>query len=145
MGGGNMQMLCLWLVAMVAPAHAAPPDPSELARRMDGAFEQLDTTPAQRAALRRVAEAAWEDLDGTTLPAAHQLAQEMIGVLSSARIDKRALETARQGAVELFDQTTSELLPRAVQAAEILTPEQRQRAASLLQEEVARWLGAAAS
>jgi protein CpxP len=138
-----MQML--WLLAMGTPAHAAPPEPAELARRLDGAFEQLETTPSQRAALRRVAEAAWEDLDHTTLPAAHQLAQEMIGVLSSAKIDKIALEGARQGAVELFDQTTSELLPRAVEAAEILTPEQRLRAAKLVQDEVARWLGAPAS
>jgi Spy/CpxP family protein refolding chaperone len=131
-------MQLLWLLALATPAPAAPPDPAEI-------FDKLEATPAQRAALRRVAQATWEDLDSMALPAAHQLVQDAMVAFTSDKIDKATLESARQGAVELFDQTTSELLPRVLEAAEILTPQQRQKAAEILSEEVARWLGAPSS
>lgn len=136
--------LVLWSLAL-ATSQAAPPEVIAAAKRAEVILDKVDATDAQRAALRRVAESTWTDLDKETIPQATQLAHQVIGILSSETIDATTLEAARRGAVELFDKTSSELLPRAIDAALILTPEQRRTVADLIEAEGIRWVLSPAS
>lgn len=129
---------------LAAPAEAAP-TAAEAAQAAYRLLDEIEATPAQRAQLEQIASATLRELDTSALPAAARLARELGAALTSDKIDTAAVEAARRGAVELFDRTSADLLPRALEAASVLTPAQRKALAARIEGEVAQRISTSGS
>lgn len=83
-----------------------------------------DGTAAQKSRLAEIAKACFNDVK----PIHQQLQEgheEMGRLLAQPSIDRAALETLRAGHVQKMDQMSRRVLAAAMDAAEVLTPEQR--------------------
>jgi Spy/CpxP family protein refolding chaperone len=85
-----------------------------------------DGTAAQKSRLSEIAKACFNDMK----PIHQQLQEghkEMGKLLAQPAIDRAALETLRASHMQLMDQMSRRVLAAAMDAAEVLTPEQRTR------------------
>ena len=116
-------------------------DPAQVDKKIDRIAgwiaEDLGGTPEQQAKLAAIAKAAAKDL----APIHDELAagrKEAVAILTAKEIDRAALEAHRAKQMQLVT-TASERLTRAVaDAADVLTPEQRVKAAEKLADHMAR-------
>ena len=116
-------------------------DPAQVEKKIDRVagwiVEDLGGTPEQQAKLAAIAKAAAKDL----APIHDELAagrKEAVAILTAKEIDRAALEAHRAKQMQLVT-TASERLTKAVaDAAEVLTPEQRVKAAEKLADHMAR-------
>ena len=112
-----------------------PVDPTSIEKHADRALRHLaieiDATTEQQDKLRTIVNAAVKDL----LPlhdqarAARQQAHEL---LKQPTIDRTALEKFRSGQMALWDAASKRITQAVADAAEVLTPEQRQKIGELL-------------
>jgi len=116
-------------------------DPAQVDKKIDRIAgwiaEDLGGTPEQQAKLAAIAKAAAKEL----APIRDELAagrKEAVAILAAKEIDRAALEAHRAKQMQLVT-TASERLAKAVaDAAEVLTPEQRVKAAEKLADHMAR-------
>jgi Spy/CpxP family protein refolding chaperone len=121
-----------------APAASAAPPVADLARaQADELLDAIGATPAQRAALGRAAVDALAELDSIATVEAARVTDELCAALTGPKVDREALEAARQDGMALLDRSSAELLPRLADALDVLTPEQRAALARRLQREAA--------
>src|SRR5690606_10107499 len=107
-----------------------PLSPADIEDRIDRALRhlaiELDATPEQQEKLRTIARSAVKDL----LPmrdkarAARARAAE---ILTQPTVDRTAIEAFRAGQIALADEASKRLAQAVGDAAEVLTPEQRQK------------------
>lgn len=129
-------LVLLTTIALHSQAEAAP----SLDGVVDAALRKVEATPAQRAAIRRIAGQALDELDGDRRAAALDLTNRAHDALTAPRVDRTSLEATRKDAVEWLDAASSDLLPHVADAADVLSPAQRAELAQALIDEASRWL-----
>ena len=103
-------------------------------QRIDHILKSVDATPDQQAKLHAIVEAAVKDLD----PIRQQLAgtrKEMAALLGAPQIDRAAVEQLRSQRVAEMDQASKRMTQALLDAADVLTPEQRKT----LADKAAEW------
>jgi protein CpxP len=121
-----------------------PPDPAQIEEHADRAIRhiaiEIDATTEQQDKLRAIVKAALKDL----LPllderqAAHERARDL---LTRPTIDRAELEKFRSEHMAMWDTASKRITQALGDAAEALTPEQRQKLAELLNEHGGFWHG----
>jgi periplasmic protein CpxP/Spy len=121
-----------------------PPDPAQIEGRVDRGIRHLaieiDATPEQQDKLRTIVKAAIKDL----LPllgerqAAHERARDL---LTRPTIDRAELEKFRTEHMAMWDTASKRIVQAFADAAQVLTPEQRQKIAEFMSERRGFWHG----
>lgn len=111
-------------------------DPAQVEKKIDRIagwiVEDLDGTPEQQAKLAAIAKAAAKDL----APLHDELVagkQEAVAILTAEKVDRAALEAHRVRHVQLMEEASERLVAAVADAADVLTPEQRTKAAARLE------------
>lgn len=109
-----------------------PMTPELLEKRIDRiagwVSDDLDGTPEQEAKLAAIAKSAARDL----APVRAEIASghhELVAILSAPKVDRAALEAVRARQLALWTGASERLTAAVADAAEVLTPEQRAKAA----------------
>jgi Spy/CpxP family protein refolding chaperone len=116
-------------------------DPAQVEKKLDRIAgwiaEDLGGTPEQQAKLAAIAKAAAKDL----APMHDELVEgrgQAVAILTAKEIDRAALEAHRARHMELVERASERLTEAVADAAEVLTPEQRAKAADRLAARMAR-------
>ncbi|MDX1376248.1 MAG: periplasmic heavy metal sensor [Burkholderiales bacterium] len=119
-----------------------PLDPAELDARIERMlrhlYVEIDATEAQKARLAPIAKQAATDL----LPMRERMRaarKEAIGLLTGESIDRAAIERLRSEQLQLAESGSKRLVDAIADAAEVLTPEQRQLIAERIAHRRRRW------
>ena len=118
--------------------------PEQIEDRIDRGIRhaviELDATPEQQEKLRAIAKGAVRDL----LPMrdkAHAARARVAELLTQPKIDRAAIEAFRAEQLALADSASRRLAQAVGDAAEVLTPEQRQKAHEWVQWRRGFWHG----
>lgn len=110
-------------------------DPEERARRMEWRIGRLvqdvGGSPQQKDQLLAIARAAVADLQPLR-EQSRELRRQGMALLSATVIDRAALERLRASRMQLEDARSRRMVQAFADAADVLTPEQRQKAAEQL-------------
>ncbi|WP_424895050.1 Spy/CpxP family protein refolding chaperone [Tepidimonas sp. HKU79] len=121
----------------VGPAHGVggPMGPMEGAgeRMVEHWMRGLDLQPAQREQLQTLAQAARADMQPLRQEG-RALREERQRLLAAPALDEAALEALRQRELAWHDRLTARMNRFMIDAAKVLTPEQRQRWAERMQQ-----------
>lgn len=116
-------------------------DPAQVEKKIDRItgwiVEDLGGTPEQQAKLSAIAKAAAKDL----APVHVELVagrRQAVEILTAPQIDRAALEAHRARQMQLLTTVSERLTVAVADAAEVLTPEQRVKAADRLAARMAR-------
>ena len=93
-------------------------------RRLDNMLEEIDATPEQSTKLKAIVEAARTDV----MPLAEgfgETQEEIANLLGAATIDRAAAEKLRSERIAAIDTASRRVTTALLDAAEVLTPEQR--------------------
>jgi Spy/CpxP family protein refolding chaperone len=119
-----------------------PMSPAQIEDRVDRGIRhaaiELDATPEQQEKLRAIARAAVKDL----VPMgekAHAARERAVQLLLQPKVDRAAIEAFRAEQMALADAASRRLAQALGDIAEVLTPEQRQKAHELLQWRRGPW------
>jgi Spy/CpxP family protein refolding chaperone len=119
-----------------------PLSPADIEDRLDRGIRhaaiEIDATPEQQEKLRAIAKGAVKDL----LPMrerAKAARARVAELLTQPKIDRAAIEAFRAEQLALADAASKRFAQAVVDAAEVLTPEQRQKAHALLQWRRGSW------
>jgi Spy/CpxP family protein refolding chaperone len=119
-----------------------PLSPAEIEDRVDRGIRhaaiELDATPDQQEKLRAIAKGAVKDL----LPMREKAMAargKVAELLTQAKIDRAAIEAFRAEQIGLADAASKRFAQAVVDAAEVLTPEQRLKAQELMQWRRGLW------
>lgn len=115
--------------------HHGGMDPDHAVRHVDRLLEHMvpDATADQKARIEAIAKAATTDLQ--PLREKHRAAREQgLALLSARSIDRAALEQVRRNEMDLAQQVSQRMTQAMADAAEVLTPDQRTRLATRIQE-----------
>ena len=96
-------------------------------------LDRVDASPEQRARIRRIMEAARTDLRASH-EAGRGLRDQAAKLLAQPSVDAGAVETLRQQMVARHDAASKRMTQALVEAAQVLTPEQRQKLAGMAQQ-----------
>ena len=117
-------------------------DPAQVDKKIDRIagwiVEDLGGTPEQQAKLTAIAKAAAKDL----APVHDELVagrRQAVEILTAREIDRAALEAHRARQMQLLTTVSERLTAAVADAAEVLTPEQRVKAANRLASHMARF------
>ncbi|MCX7902215.1 MAG: Spy/CpxP family protein refolding chaperone [Burkholderiaceae bacterium] len=108
-------------------------DPQAMAQRVEALVQwmlaDVDATPEQRARISAIANSAFNDL--APLRARHlQARRATVRLLTAPTIDRAAIERIRIEQMQLAETTTRRMAQALMDAAEVLTPEQRAKLAA---------------
>ena len=119
-----------------------PLDAAQVEKKIDRisgwVVEDLDGTPEQQAKLSAIAKAAAKDL----APIHDELVagrREAVALLTAEKVDRAALEAHRARQMQLLDAASARIAAAVADAADVLTPAQRVKAASKLEQLHARF------
>jgi len=119
------------VLATSAPALAFGPDGDELltpeqrAERFENAMDHIDATDDQRSKIRVLIEDTLPQLKSLH-EEGHALREDFHEVFLQPTVDRDEVELLRTDAVDLFDRATSTMMDLMVDAANVLTVEQRE-------------------
>lgn len=109
-----------------------PMDPAEMDERIERFVRHLgvevDATPEQQARLAEIAKAAAKDL-APLRGQAMETRKQALELLGSESVDRAAIERLRVEKLQHADAASRRLADALADAAEVLTPEQRQKLA----------------
>ena len=105
-------------------------DPTEMAEHLQvhvaHVLDEVDATPEQKAQVKDIVAAATKDLE-----ALHQqnggIHKELHEIFTAPVIDRAKLETVRAAHMQALDAASKRCATALADAAEVLTPEQRQK------------------
>ncbi|MCS7100252.1 MAG: Spy/CpxP family protein refolding chaperone [Burkholderiaceae bacterium] len=108
-------------------------DPQAMGQRVEAMVQwmlaDVDATPEQRARISAIAKGAFNDL--APLRARHLDARRAtVRLLAAPTIDRAAIERIRIEQIQLAETTTRRVTQALLDAAEVLTPEQRAKLAA---------------
>ena len=103
-------------------------------QRVDRMLRGVDATPDQQTKLHGIIEAAAKDLDPLRKDLAGTRAQ-MTSLLTAPQIDRAAVEQLRTERVAEMDQASKRVTQALLDAADVLTPDQRKK----LADNMAQW------
>ena len=116
-----------------APASCAGPlSPAQIEDRVDRGIRhaaiELDATPEQQEKLRAIAKGAVKDLAAHAREGAGGARARAAELLTQPKVDRAAIEAFRAEQLALADAASKRFAQAVGDAAEVLTPEQRQKA-----------------
>ena len=130
---GALQALGLGPFRGGACGHMDPAQVEKKIERIAGwIVEDLDGTPEQQAKLAAIAKDAAKDLE----PLHGELVagrEEVVAILTAEKVDRAALEAHRARHVQQMDDASRRLVAAVAEAADVLTPAQRRKAAEKLE------------
>jgi protein CpxP len=107
--------------------------PEHVGRMVDRMLQGVDATDAQRTQIKQIAQAAAADL-AAQRAAGRELHARSLQLLTQPTIDPSAIETVRQQMEQLHDQRSRRITQALVDAAGMLTPEQRVKLADHMKQ-----------
>lgn len=123
------------------PHHGGPammaPDGLFGGGHMGHLLELVNATDAQRSQIEAIFKAAQQDLAGQR-DAGMKLHQQMLALYTAPNIDAAAIEALRQQMSTQREAASKRLSQAAIDAARVLTPEQRAKIAEVMQKRQAR-------
>ena len=131
---GLSAVALLGAAAGATHAFARPHDsgwPAEhMEHRAEHMLKKVDATPEQQAKVKTILEAAAKDVAPieATLKGSHD---KMRALLAAPKIDTAAIEALRAQRIAAQDQTSRRMTTAMEDAANVLTPDQRQKLAAL--------------
>ncbi len=108
----------------VAMSHGGGMGGGFVQRRFERIMDEIEATPEQAERLRAIFEDAREEL----MPMRegfHELRGEIAGLLGAPQVDRAAAERLRAERVAAMDQASRRMTEALLDAAEVLTPQQR--------------------
>lgn len=93
-------------------------------RGIERVLDRVDATDEQQAAIREILATAREDIQPVTEDI-RETRSELARLLRAETIDEAAVEDLRESAIGLADSVSARAVTALVDAAEVLTPEQR--------------------
>ncbi len=106
-------------------------------RGMGHLLEMVDASETQRQQIRAIMQAARKDLQPQH-DAMRELRQQGMKLLSAPSIDAAAVEAQRQQMLTLHEAVSKRMSQAMIQAAQVLTPEQRAKLADRMAKRMAR-------
>jgi Spy/CpxP family protein refolding chaperone len=107
--------------------------PEHVGRMVDRMLQGVDATDAQRTQIKQIAQAAAADL-AAQRASGRELRARSLQLLTQPTIDPSAIETVRQQMEQLHDQRSRRITQALVDAAGVLTPEQRVKLADHMKQ-----------
>jgi len=104
---------------------------------MDHLLDAVNATDAQRSQIEAIFKAARQDLAGQR-DAGMKLHQQMATLYTATNIDAAAIEAVRVQMSALHETASKRLSQASIDAARVLTPEQRTKIADLMKKRQAR-------
>lgn len=102
-------------------------------KKVDFMLYKLDATSEQRAKVNGIMAAAREDMKA--MRESEKGGREaFMAALTKPEVDRQGLETLRKSHIEAFDKASERMVQAMVDAAEVLTPEQRLKLAEMAQK-----------
>jgi protein CpxP len=143
MDGGFMGRGFMGRGFMGGPFHRGGPiDPEHAADRADRMMRHLaveiDATNEQQDKLRSIVKTAVKDLVPMR-EKAHSARERARALLTAPTIDRAAIESFRADQIALADQASKRLAKALGDAAEVLTPEQRQKIEERMESRRSHW------
>lgn len=124
--------------------HRAAMDPGKMDERIDKMAErlmrELDGSPEQRAQVSSIAKAAARDM-APIAEQARSARKQAVELLKASTIDKAAVEALRAQQLNLADTASRRATQAMTEIAEVLTPEQRAKAARWMESRAERRRG----
>ena len=117
------------------PAMMAPDGP--FGGRMEHLLDAVNATDAQRSQIEAIFKAARQDLAGQR-DAGMKLHQQMATLYTAANIDAAAIEAVRAQISAQHETASKRLSQASIDAARVLTPEQRAKIGELMKKRQAR-------
>lgn len=140
--------LALGGVAAHAEAHgvhhkggpAAMADGGLFGARMDHMLDLVNATDAQRSQIDAIFKAARQDLSGQR-DAGKKLHQQMATLYTAPNIDAAAIESVRAQMSAQREAAAKRMSQASIEAARVLTPEQRSKIGEVMKKRMARHAG----
>ena len=107
--------------------------PERMARHIDHMLDGLKATDAQRSQIKQIAQAAATDIKAQHA-AGKALHERATQLLTAPTVDAAAIEAVRQQMLQHHDQVSRRMTQALVDAANVLTPEQRAKLAQRMQD-----------
>jgi Spy/CpxP family protein refolding chaperone len=115
------------------PRHGGPMG----GRHMDRMLERVNATAEQRTKIRAIFEAAGKDMRAQA-DTRRQLHEQGLALLAQPTIDANAVESLRQQMLAQHDQATRRWSKAMIDAANVLTPQQRAQLAEEMRKHAER-------
>lgn len=135
-------LLALTGFAAQAHGHGSPGDqggPGMMGGHAEHMLEAADATDAQRAQIKQIMQAARADLKGQ-MDTGRKLREQTMALYAAPNIDAVAIETLRQQAQAQHELASKRMSQAMIEAARVLTPEQRAKLAEKMQKRQARMM-----
>ena len=112
--------------------HHGPMDPAEMDERIERFVKHLgvevDATAEQQQKLSAIAKGAAHDLEPLRAQA-REMRKEGVALFTAPKVDRNAVEQLRVKRMENADAVSKRITQALTDAADVLTPEQRKKAA----------------
>ncbi|MCV2367142.1 Spy/CpxP family protein refolding chaperone [Roseateles oligotrophus] len=137
--GGLSAMNAQAMGAMGGRAEMGPHGGSEMmmAGRMEHMLDMVDASDTQRAQIKQIMAAARQDLKSQRA-GGRNLHEQSMSLLTAANIDASAIEALRQQMSAQHEEASKRMSQAMVDAARVLTPEQRAKLAERMKKMQAR-------
>ncbi len=107
--------------------------PEHMARAIDRMLDGLDATDAQRSQIKQIAMSAAADVKAQR-DASRNLRDQAMQIFAAPNVDSAAAESVRQQMLTQHDQSSKRMLQAMLDAAKVLTPDQRAKMGTRLKE-----------
>jgi periplasmic protein CpxP/Spy len=111
--------------------------PEHMGRMIDRMLDGLNASDAQRSQIKQIAAAAAADMKAQA-EAGRGLRQRAMQAFTAPNVDAGAVEQVRQQMLQQHDQTSRRMTQAMLDAARVLTPEQRVRLGERMRDRQAR-------
>jgi Spy/CpxP family protein refolding chaperone len=111
--------------------------PEQMGHRLDNMLDGLNATDAQRAQIKQIAQAAEADIKAQR-EAGRALHDKQMQVFTAANVDAAAAESVRAQMSAQHDQISRRMNQAMLDAAKVLTPEQRVKLGERLKQRQAQ-------
>jgi len=107
--------------------------------RVEQMLEAVDATDAQRAQIKQIMQTARAELKGQ-MDAGRKLHEQTMALYAAPNIDAMAIETQRQQTQAQREVTSKRMSQAMIEAARVLSPEQRAKFAEKMKKRQARMM-----
>jgi periplasmic protein CpxP/Spy len=106
-------------------------------RKLDRMLDTIKANDSQRTAIQAIAQRTFAEL-GSVHEQHHRLHDQLVAALTADPVDRGAVESLRSQLVKMVDQGSQTISKGMLDAAQVLSPEQRQAAIKLVREQHGR-------
>ena len=111
--------------------------PERMGRMVDHMLDGLNASDAQRSQIKQIAAQAAADMKAQRA-AGSELRQRGLQIFTAPTIDTRAAEQIREQMLQQHDQTSRRAMQAMIDAANVLTPEQRAQIGKRMSDRMSR-------